>query len=418
MHSRRRAILLSSAATTAALAVLVLVLSADATPSATRRLFGLWRSHSVVLAGGLWLVAAGLSAAAASRQALLGYFAVCASMAASFALLETAGAVGLVSWSALLGPRASSALGAEAVPHLDVSGTTSQDTASAWGLPSSPIPFRYRTDRRGFRNDADRADADVYLIGDSVLVGALVPFEETVTARLEQAIRRSVMKVALVGKSPQEVQNLFRRAALPTQGRLVVQFVFEGNDLLDSRRFRTQGAQRKGARAWGDETLSLQLALTLQRMTQPVSGLAASRTCTIGEQTYTFAWTRDSFAGLDDEAAAIADSLVRFAAEIRQDGGEFAVVFVPYKLRVLGPFCRFPATSDLHDFMSHVSPLRDYLRGWSEREGIALLDLTDPLIEAARAGRIPWLWGDTHWNGEGHAVAAKALAAWPRLSGR
>src|SRR6267143_1402573 len=74
--------------------------------------------------------------------------------------------------------------------------------------------------------------------------------------------------------------------------------------------------------------------------------------------------------------------------------------------------CRFPARSDLSDLASNLGPLRSHLLAWSERSGIPLLDLTEPLLTAARADRVPWFWGDTHWNAEGHAVAAKALAAW------
>jgi hypothetical protein len=409
-ETKRRILLLLGCLGFLALAILTLSLTADATPSHARRLFGLWRTRDVLLAIGLLLAASGLLAAAISRRALLAFLAINVSMGGGLALLEAAGVLGFVSWPALLTPRMPE-IGTKPIPHLDISGTTYQDTASRWGLPSEPISFRYRTDRHGYRNEVDRSDADIYLVGDSVLVAALIPFSDTVTARLEKAIGRPVMQIALIGKDPHEEQQLFRDARLDVRGRLVIQFIFEGNDLRDSTGIG-QAANRRVPTSWGRETLSQQVVLVLQRLTQPVAGTAALRSCTIDNQMYTFLWARESFAGREGEAAVLSDELLHFAAEIRAAGGEFGVVFVPTKLRVLGPLCRFPAGSELSDFKAHLSPLRDFLQAWSQRSGVQLLDLTDSLVDATRLGRIPWFWGDTHWNAEGHAVAAKALVTW------
>lgn len=409
---RRRA-LLGCCLGFAGLALITLAVTADATPTPFRRLFGLWRVRDVALAGGLVVAAGALLAAALSRHALLGFLAVGLSAAGTLAVLEAAGAMGVVSWPALLGT-STPPLGTKRIPHLDVTGTTFQDTASRWGLESAPIAFHYRTDRHGFRNHIDRAEADIYLLGDSVLVAALIPFPETVAARLENAVRRPVKQVALIGIGPQEEQQLFRDARLELNGRLVIQFIFEDNDLRDSKRFRAALAGRAPV-SRGESTLTHNVVLALQRLTQPVAGAAALRSCVIGRQTYTFFWARESFAGLEDEAAAISNALMHFATEVRAAGGELAIALVPSKLRVLGPLCRFPAASELQDFAPHLGPLRGHLRAWSERSGIALLDLTEPMLSAAHAGRIPWFWGDTHWNAEGHAVAAEALSAWEPL---
>lgn len=408
--TRRRVVLLVGCIGLTALALILLAFTADATPAPARRLFGLWQTRYVVLAGGLFFTAAGFLAAATSRRMLLAFVAIVVSAATTLALLEVMGVLGLVSWPALLAPQVST-LGTQRVPNLDVAGITYQDTASRWGLPSDPIPFRYRTDRYGFRNDIDRVNGDIYLLGDSVLVAALVPFPETVTARLEATIRRPVMQVALIGKSPQEEQQLFRDTKLNVRERLVIQFIFEGNDMSDSRHFRERGTE-PAPMTLKERTLTHQIVIALQKLTQPISGLATLRSCKINDQTYTFLWTRESFTGLEEEATAISDSLARFATEVREAGGEFSIVFVPSKLRVLGPLCRFPAVSEISDIMVHLSPLRDHLHAWSVRSGIRMLDLTEPLQSAAREGNIPWFWGDTHWNAEGHGVAAEALAKW------
>ena len=393
-----------------ALAFITLALTFDTAPHAERRLFGLWQTRYVVFAGFLLLVATGCLADAISRRALLGYLSVCVSLAGGFALLEFVGMLGIVSWPELLTPQTSS-LGTKPVPYLDVKGTSLQDTASRWGMASEPVPFRYRTDRHGFRNDIDRADADIYLIGDSVLVAALLPFPQTVTARLEATTNKRVMQIALNGKSPQEEHQYFRNANVDVKGRLVIQFISAGNDLSDSAHVR-HSQSREAKIPWTKRTLSNHITLALQELTQPVSGNAVLRTCTISGQTYTFLWGKGSFYGLEDEMAVIGTALTEFATEIRKAGGEFAVVFSPIKLAVLGPQCSFPPGSEISNFTEHIGPFRSYMHDWSNRSGIPLLDLTEPLMESARSGHIPWFWGDSHWNAEGHAVASSMLASW------
>jgi hypothetical protein len=305
------------------------------------------------------------------------------------------------------------ALSFQRTPHVDVSGETFQDTAFAWKLPSEPISFEYRTDRYGFRNAPDRDSADIYLLGDSMLVAALVAFEETLVARLESLLQKPVMQFALSGQSVQGMQQVFRDSDVELRDRLAVQFVYEGNDLVDSRTFR-QGASGTGTASGSvaDRSLAKQLVLLLQKVTDPTPGIAALRSCSIDDQEYLFFTARESFAGYENEMSEISDALTRFTHEVRSSGGHYAVVFIPSKLRVLGSLCRFPPESDLNDLASHLSPLPEHLRAWSEETGVPLLDLTEPLQAAARAGMIPWFWGDTHWNEIGHAVAAEALAAW------
>lgn len=396
-----------------ATAALVLVASAEDASSQGRRLFGLWRTRHVVSALSLIALALVFASAAVSRGALFGALAALMSLAATTVALELAGISGIVSWPSVFGPRESS-IGTKPEPMMRVSGASFQDTATAWGLPSEPIPFDYVTDRRGYRNQPDRPDADVYLLGDSILVAALVPFEHTLVARLEALLGAPTIQVALIAISPQEAIARFRETRLDLRGRLVLEFIFEGNDLLDSWGYRNEGSPtaQPVTRPFLERTLLKQLELRLLRLSQPVDPVAAKRSCTIDGQQYTFFWVRDSFAGFEGEQAEIGAALAQFGAEVHSAGGTFAVVFVPSKLRVLGPLCSWPAGSELADVSANLSPFRDGIAAWSARSGIPVLDLTEPLSSAARSGVIPWLWGDTHWNADGHAAAARAVAAW------
>lgn len=390
---------------------------ADPTPTTetSRRLFGLWRARHAALAGCAAALSVGLIAAAVSRPALLSYFSVLLSSTLVFVLLEVAGIAGMVSWPALLSPSVGTlgAIGTRRVPHLDARGHTFQDTAYAWGMPSDPISFHYRTDRHGLRNEPDRAEADVYLLGDSMVVAALVPFEETITSRLERRLERSVMQVALINVSPQREHQLFRETRLDVRGKLVIQFIYEGNDLLDSREYRRRAGDVK-AEPWTSRSLASQVWRVLVTATDPTRASNARTTCSISGQRYTFAWTKNSFAGLADEVEIVTTAIQDFGHEVRKGGGYFAVVYVPTKLRVLGSLCDLSDGSEGVDLASNVGPTRDQFLEWSKSSRIEFLDLTEPLQVAANAGRLPWFWGDTHWNALGHDVAANAVAEWIR----
>jgi hypothetical protein len=160
---------------------------------------------------------------------------------------------------------------------------------------------------------------------------------------------------------------------------------------------------------WTRRSFANNALVALQRWTQPVVGLARTRTCTIDGQLYTFRWTAEAHRGREAETRQVLAALEGFAGEVARAGGRYAVVFAPSKLRVLGPLCSFPPGSTLRD-PAHLGTLREAATEWAHRTGIPLVDVTAPLQAAARDGAIPWFWGDTHWNARGHEAVAAALA--------
>jgi hypothetical protein len=281
------------------------------------------------------------------------------------------------------------------------------------GLPSAAIPFDFRADRHGFRNTPDRETADIILLGDSMLVGALVDADKTVSARLDALLPAIVMQVALIGIGVQEQHQILRESGIDIAGRTVVQFVFEGNDLLDSRNYRSPPAPE--AQPAGRSLLRSMWNLATVATGRP-DDPAAFDSCRIGDQLYTFLWTDRAFRNHEAELDHVTTALGAFAEEVTQKGGRYLLVFVPTKFRVLSERCSFAAGSRLSDVAAHLSPLRSHLHDWSDAAGLGLLDLTDPLRLAAREGAIPWFWGDTHWDETGHEITAKALAQWGRLT--
>jgi hypothetical protein len=236
-----------------------------------------------------------------------------------------------------------------------------------------------------------------------------------VTPRLERRLGRSATSLALVGIGPQEERELLEEVRPALEGRLVLQFVFEGNDLLDSADWRADedtvhDPEIGRGRSWTDRTLAHQIVLRLQAWTDPVPDFLRQRRGTIGSETYYFQWLRQSFEGLEDEIPFVTESLAGLRSKVEEAGARYVLVLVPSKIRVLGEFCRFEEGSEIADWKSHCGPLPGALRAWCERESIPFVDLTEPLRASARAGAVPWFPADTHWNSVGHAVAADALA--------
>jgi hypothetical protein len=402
----------------AAASALYFLWAAEEEPPEWRRFFGLWRVRDLIIGcslivGGIIALSAAISRRALSACLFVGWLGVSAWM-----LLELIGLLGFVSYPERFGRKTGPTLGDDRIVHADVRGVSYHDTAASWGLLSQPVPFHFKTDRRGFRNRHDRARADLYLLGDSIIVAGLISIEKTVTARLERLLGRSAMSVALNGVSPQEEIELFREADLAVENSLVLHFLFEGNDLLDSASHR-KGSQEVEAPIT-ESILKKSFAhsglLWLQQLSQPVVGRARRQMCSINGRQYTFGWIDTSFRGLEPEMKVIQAAMEAFRDEVEDEGGSYAVVFVPAKLRVLGPLCSWPAGSRLENYRRHLGPMQDAVRRWSTNSGVRLIDLTERLGDAAEAGDIPWFWGDSHWNETGHRIAAQSIAAWDVLS--
>lgn len=398
------------------MAFVYLFLGAEASvPDEPLRLFGLWRLRHVALF--LLLVGAGLFLIlyAVSRAALVYFAIVISTVTALLVSLEAAGRAGIVDWVNLLSPKAGDLddLATKAIPYRKAEGVTYQDTAFMLGLDSTAMPFAFSADRFGFRNPEDRETSDIILLGDSMLVGALVDADKTVSASLDALLPESVMQVALIGIGIQEQHQLLRDSGIDISGRSVVQFVFEGNDLLDSRTYRN--ADQAPAEPSANSFL-----LGLWNIATLATGRSNDPTtfdsCTIDDRLYTFLWTDRSFKHHESEVGHLTEAISDFAEEVEQKGASFHLAYVPTKFRVLADLCSFPEGSRIQNIPEHLSPLREEMQTWAQSAGINFLDLTPPLQASARAGAIPWFWGDTHWNETGHAVVADHLATWPVLS--
>jgi hypothetical protein len=398
--------------------ILILTVTADTTPTTleTRRLFGLWRLPIFLLFLFSSVFGLAVLAYSAGRNAFLGFVTSAISVALFLGALESLGRVGVVEWGELFSRSQvdSDGVGWTAQPHQQATGETFQDIATRVGLPSDPIPFDFTTDRYGFRNPGDDP-GNMILLGDSIVLGAQVPRSKTVDAVLENLLDRPVMQVALLGLSIQAQHDLVLNSGIDLSGKTIVQFFFEGNDLLDSASYRARQSPGDGTAKGASSSFIRLLWAVAANATDPTPPLESADYCMIDGQPYLFLWLRRSFDGHMDEVTHVQDAIRSFSDTVRQAGGTYRLVFVPTKFRVLNALCAFPAKSDIADVNAHLSTLPQTMRRWSDESGIPFLDLTDALTLAASGKRIPWLWGDTHWAEAGHDIAAHALNSWDAL---
>lgn len=321
-------------------------------------------------------------------------------------------------------------------PHLKRSGATRGDLASAFRLPGTPLyPYEVCYDRNGFRNPHDLATADVAVVGDSFVEGALVAAGDTFTEALGRLLGCTVANLGQSAYGPQQELAVLKRHATPLRPGLCLWMFYEGNDLEDLGRYEEMargagpGHSTPRERSFGRNVLTM-LARKLDPVLDPwTPGRAPWGTFTgaDGRETRIYFSDRGATTPVRERAAMdrLASVLADAAAACRAGGTPLLVAFVPQKFRVYKDFCTFRPDNPCARW--GLDDLPDRLRARVEAigPGVGFLDLTPALSAEAARGRLLYFADDTHWSAEGHRAAARAVAdhvaggrepAAPRLS--
>jgi hypothetical protein len=317
-------------------------------------------------------------------------------------------------------------LGWVAKPHMRLVGTTPGGIALQKCLDSPLYSYDVRLDRHGFRNEVDLDAADVAVIGDSFIEAMETPNDQILPSALARLTGGTVANLGLSAYGPQQQLIVLKRYALPLRPKVIVWMFYEGNDLHD---LDTYDSIMAGLRT-GDirvapsayERSFVVAALTgLFRVVRgcepaPADYFASGVFRTAEGQNVQMHFLlhgnvpSDTWSPQHDVALARTRDLLQQAhAVTRREGTAFVVAFIPLGFRVYKNLVQCTesrcAESDLNDLPKRLGKA---VRGISET--IRYVDLTSPLVAAARRGRLVYLPDDTHWSAEGHHVVAEALA--------
>jgi hypothetical protein len=95
-----------------------------------------------------------------------------------------------------------------------------------------------------------------------------------------------------------------------------------------------------------------------------------------------------------------------------EQGARLVVVFIPQQFRVYQGIATFPPNSIANRWVATDVPerLKQGLQSMSPQ--VEFLDLTPAMKEATLHGILPYYKDDSHWNPEGHRIAAETIAAY------
>ena len=338
--------------------------------------------------------------------------------------IELVAMVGLVDFRPFLSPggagkvfgkdKPDSRLRLAGKPNAIFEGVFYQDLTNIFGVESEPIHFHVQTDRFGLRNPPDKENPHIFLLGDSQIYAGAVPVETTVSESLQRSLNVPVMNVSEPGYGPQEELIRFEAMNFDVKDKVVIQFLFEGNDLGGSQTWRTW-AEQKPESEWPWSGLAKNILASLHRP-KPLNlsnrryGFFTNQENN-AEKVY-FLYDGSRVAAYMNEMSVIEKMILEAKTDIESRGGIYAVVFVPSKMTVLHKYCQWPEGSDFESPDTWESPFRQALVDFCTSSDVAIQDLSGILQKVASEGQLPFFPVDTHLNAEGYKAIAFFLKPW------
>lgn len=314
-------------------------------------------------------------------------------------------------------------------PHLEVDTEVHGNLASL-GIPDPPLHrVRVRYDHNGFRNATDLESADIVVIGDSFVEGALVPYDEIMTSRLAEDLGVTVANLGQAAYGPQQELIVLERYGLPLKPRVVVWCLFGGNDFQDVRIYEDalQNLDLLHAPArFVTRSLTRNALLKLARMTTPKpearddDAMSRHAWLPLADGTRELVYFAAETPVPSAHAEQVVTETLRTARQrVESAGGRFLVVYIPSKYDA---YCRSivphnPREETMRRRSTICFTKTPLAFATAAIEDLETRCLCGPLHDQARAGRPPYFPDDTHWNAHGHATAARAIAAHLRQRG-
>jgi hypothetical protein len=338
-----------------------------------------------------------------------------------------------------------------------------------WQLDINSLPnnrVRFMTDENGFRNNPPLLAAyDVVVLGDSYTVGPEV--QEPWPVLLAQRTNLNTLNLAMPGFSSQAEAAALRLYGLPRSPKLVILAYFEGNDLRDAAVYewaRAQGMSLpeyfRSETSWDRSLVVLTWArLSAVRLVRwlGIPGLAENNRppavpvypleLTLNDRLLRLNFLDGYVAMLSTTHEEIVASqnyvlattaLLQARNAAENSGARFILLFVPSKAHVYLPLAsaeqieRITTTGsrvaldesgflvvrddgrgpDAATFLAHVDDQALAIEEWAEANGIEFVNLTPRFQAEAAQGQELYLSLGTHWNEQGHQLAAGVVAGY------
>ena len=287
------------------------------------------------------------------------------------------------------------------MPHGDLQSMTKLKIAE-------PRHVIYHIDSYGFRNDADYQGQRYLLVGDSFIAGTGNSQADILSAQLRRDYAIDTYNLAHPGDVVDYAGYVAGFKATHHTDAKVLLFIFEGNDLVESR-----VKPRSVAAMFFKRYFNLFSATNVFRVTQSLIARATRSSKISGSQYLTIAELNAKKIAFLTEYVEVARRATQqpigsFDRAIQAMSGDIGhVFFIPTKYRV---------------YHKHINPGEvlpnaawEYLQRVCQQNHLACTNLTQPLVEASdellTKGELTWWRDDTHWNKNGIAVAARVVAA-------
>lgn len=281
------------------------------------------------------------------------------------------------------------------------------------------------TDEHGFRNPSPWPEhAEIVIVGDSMAYGYGVASQESWPRLLDEALPVSrVITLGLPGTVPQQYTRYFEKFGARLRPRLLIYMVFPGNDIKGTVEFdRWIAAGAPGSfDHWryfeghvpirGQSVLDRSaLVMSLRSLTKALRNssswkfieLTGGGRLRLAPQLYrqSIAMNRPGTPGFEAVVKA-----TREARELAHAlGSQLVVVLAPTKETVYLPLLREP-------FPGLTEPLGSVL---TNDEGMAVIDLSEPLRKRAARGEQLFFEVDGHPNALGNRVIAEVVIQYLR----
>ncbi|MBI4002284.1 MAG: hypothetical protein HY348_10930 [Nitrospira defluvii] len=307
-------------------------------------------------------------------------------------------------------------------PHTRMAGVFDRGNIAGFFClpPQKSRTFDVRYDRNGFRNSTDLMSADIALVGDSYVEAPILEEPHTFAAYLSRLQGGTVANLGMSGYGPQQELFVLERFALPLHPKTVVWVFFEGNDLQDLQTYTETSASLGPqppvlVRLWFRSLTRNLLATLVNYQRRCVSGQAVEdhRGLFIdrrGSEIPLYFMPGEVLSAKDAPKIEQAVKILARASQVTlQQGIRHVVVFAPTKYRVHKDLPNVKSPKVFDHWVTDDFPEQLEMLLARAAPHVEFLDLTPAFRDEAAQGILTFFEDDTHWNAEGHRIAAQAL---------